>query len=188
MAIYVAMLRGINVGGHKRIKMDRLRESFEALGFDAVKTYIQSGNVVFKGAKLAPATLSKKIEERIVEDFGFSALVITRTMDEFAQAVAGNPFLKKAGIDHAIDIDKEKLHVMFLPTPLSAPDLKQLQSLTTEPDQSRCLGKEIYLYLPDGVAHSSLANNPLERKLLHTATMRNWRTVTTLHQMCLETA
>jgi len=188
MAIYVAMLRGINVGGHKKIKMDRLRESFEALGFDAVKTYIQSGNVVFKAGKVSPATLSKKIEERIVKDFGFSVLVISRTMDEFAQAVAGNPFLKKAGIDSVIDIDKEKLHLMFLPAAPSAPDLKQLQSLTAEPDQSRCLGKEIYLYLPNGMAHSSLANNPVERKLLHTATTRNWRTVTTLHQMCLETA
>jgi uncharacterized protein (DUF1697 family) len=192
MAIYVAMLRGINVGGHKKITMDRLRESFEALGFDAVKTHIQSGNIVFKAGKLPPATLSKKIEERIVKDFGFLALVITRTMDEFARAVAGNPFLKKAGIDAAIDIDKdidkEKLHVMFLPAAPSAPDLKQLQALTTEPDQCRCLGKEIYFYLPNGVAHSSLANNPLERKLLHTATMRNWRTVTTLHRMCLETA
>ena len=183
MAIYVAMLRGINVGGHKKIKMDRLRESFEALGFDAVKTYIQSGNVVFKAGKSAPPALSKKIEERIVKDFGFSALVITRTMDEFAQAVAGNPFLKKSGVAPVIDIDKEKLHVMFLPATPSTPDLKQLQGLTTEPDQSRCLGKEIYFYLPNGVAHSSLANNPLERKLLHTATMRNWRTVTTLHQM-----
>jgi uncharacterized protein (DUF1697 family) len=71
MPIYVAMLRGINVGGHKRIKMDQLRASFEALGFEQVRTYIQSGNVVFKTRKLSSVALSKRIEEKILSDFGF---------------------------------------------------------------------------------------------------------------------
>jgi uncharacterized protein (DUF1697 family) len=79
--IYVSMLRGINVGGHKRIKMDQLRASFQALGFEQVKTYIQSGNVVFKTGKLSPAGLSKRIEERILKDFGFPVSVISRTSD-----------------------------------------------------------------------------------------------------------
>src|ERR1700674_4550492 len=73
MPIYISMLRGINVGGHKPVKMDQLRKSFEALGFEQVQTYIQSGNVVFKTGKASPAVLSKKIEEKILKDFGFSA-------------------------------------------------------------------------------------------------------------------
>jgi uncharacterized protein (DUF1697 family) len=73
MPVYVAMLRGINLGPHKRIKMDRLRESFEGLGFEQVKTYIQSGNVVFRAGRASAEALGKKIEDRIVSDFGFSS-------------------------------------------------------------------------------------------------------------------
>jgi len=179
MAVYVALLRGINVGGHKRIKMDQLRKSFEGLGFEQVKTYIQSGNVVFNTAKLSPAGLSKRIEESILRDFGHSVSVLSRTLDEMGETIETNPFLKQRGIDQA------KLHVMFLPESPAPSDLKQFERLTAAPDQSRCLGKEIYLYLPHGVAES-LANNPLERQLLKRGTIRNWRTVSNLYQMCLD--
>ena len=179
MAVYVALLRGINVGGHKRIKMDQLRKSFEGLGCAPVKTYIQSGNVVFNAAKLSPAGLSKRIAESILRDFGHSVSVISRTLDELGETMETNPFLKKRGIDQA------KLHVMFLPESPAPSDLKQFERLTAAPDQSRCLGKEIYLYLPNGVAES-LANNPLERQLLKRGTIRNWRTVSNLYQMCLD--
>src|SRR2546429_7772335 len=93
------MLRGINVGGHKKIKMDQLRESFEALGCQQVQTFIQSGNVVFKTAKASPAALSNKIEKKILTDFGFAVPVICRTRDEMDKAIDGNPFLKRSGID-----------------------------------------------------------------------------------------
>jgi uncharacterized protein (DUF1697 family) len=85
MPIYISMLRGINVGGHKRIKMDDLRKSFEGLGFEQVKTYIQSGNVVFKAGNTSSVALGKKIEARIVSDFGFSASVIVRTGAELGE-------------------------------------------------------------------------------------------------------
>jgi len=78
MPIYIALLRGINVGGNKRIKMDQLRKSFEALGLDRVATYIQSGNVVFKAGRVSASSLSKKIEERILGDFGHSVSVVLR--------------------------------------------------------------------------------------------------------------
>lgn len=182
MPTYVAMLRGINVGGNKRIKMDRLRASFAAVGCEQVQTYIQSGNVVFKSAKMAPATLARKLEGRILQDFGFSALVITRTYEEMKQAVDDNPFLKERGID------PERLHLVFLPEAPAPSALKELAALTTEPDCSRCMGKEIYLYLPNGFAHSSLANNPIERRLLNRATTRNWRTVSKIYQMCQDCA
>jgi uncharacterized protein (DUF1697 family) len=168
------------VGAHKRIKMERLRTSFEGLGFEQVKTYIQSGNVVFKTAKLSPSQLSKRIEERILSDFGFPVSVVSRTVDEMAKAIGNNPFLKERGID------PEKLHVMFLSVTPAAPALKRLAELTAAPDKSCCLGKEIYLYLPNGAGESSLMKSALDRVLSVVTTTRNWRTVNAIHQMCQE--
>jgi uncharacterized protein (DUF1697 family) len=180
MPIYVAMLRGINVGGNKRIKMDDLRKSFAGLGFEHVKTYIQSGNVVFKASKSSPATLGKKIEGRIVSDFGFSASVIVRTSAELDEIVAANPFLKVRGIDH------EKLHVTFLSEIPAAPALNKLAEFTIAPDQSRCVGREIFLHLPNGFSGSSLWKVPWEKALAVVTTTRNWKTVNALRQMCLD--
>src|SRR3954468_4102219 len=106
MPVYIVLLRGINIGPHKRMKMEKLRASCEALGFAGVKTYIQSGNVIFKAPKLSPAALSKKLGECIVKDFGFSSEIICRTREEMKPIVEGNPFLKERGI-HA-----SKLHVV----------------------------------------------------------------------------
>ncbi len=178
MPIYIAMLRGINVGGHKRIKMDKLRASFEALGFEQVKTYIQSGNVVFEAGRLSTVVLSKKIEERILRDFGFSASVISRSSDEMATTIARNPFLNQRGIDH------ERLHVMFLSEAPAPAALKKLAALTAAPDQFRCFDKEIYFYLPNGVSGSVLMKSPVDRILGVVTTTRNWRTVNQLSQMC----
>jgi uncharacterized protein (DUF1697 family) len=180
MAIYVAMLRGINIGPHKRIKMDELRKSFEALGFEQVKTYIQSGNVVFKGGKGSSAALGKKIEARIVSDFGFSASVIVRTSVELGEIVGSNPFLKQRGVD------LDKLHVTFLSGIPAAAALKKLAEFTVAPDQSRCVGSEIFLYLPNGFSASSLFRVPWEKALAVVTTTRNWRTVNAIHQMCLD--
>ncbi len=180
MPIYISMLRGINVGGHKRIKMNQLRKSLEALGFEQVKTYIQSGNVVFKTAKSSPAALSKKIEESILKDFGFPASVISRTADEMSKMIAENPFLKQRGIDPA------KLHVMFLSEPPTPAALKELAEVTVAPDQCQCSAREIYFYLPNGVSKSVLWNSPVDRILAVVTTTRNWRTVNTLHRMCQE--
>jgi uncharacterized protein (DUF1697 family) len=180
MPIYVSMLRGINVGGHKTIKMDQLRASFEALGFEQVQTYIQSGNVVFKTVKTSTSGLSKRIEERILADFGFSASVISRTSIEMEEAIADNPFLNKPGID------SEKLHVMFLSEAPEPAAMKKLADLMAAPDLCCGLGKEIHFYLPNGVSKSVLMKTPVDRILAVVTTMRNWKTVNTLHQMCLD--
>jgi uncharacterized protein (DUF1697 family) len=120
VAVYISMLRGINVGGHKRVKMDQLRQLFEALGFEQVKTYIQSGNVVFKAGKTSTSALSKRIEESILSDFGFPVSVISRTSDEMRDTIENNPFLKQRGID------PERLHVMFLSESPAPAALKKL--------------------------------------------------------------
>ena len=180
MAIYVSMLRGINVGGHKRIKMDRLRQSLETLGFEQVKTFIQSGNVVFTTGKRSALALSRQIENKILEDFGFSVCVITKTADEMRQSLEKNPFLREGGID------PERLHVVFLSEAPASEALKKLAELTILPDRSQCVGTEIYLYLPNGVAQSFWMKTPLDRVLSVVTTTRNWKTVNCLHQMCRE--
>src|SRR5271169_6803998 len=108
MSNYIAMLRGINVSGHNIIKMEQLRASFAALGFSNVKTYIQSGNVVFEAAKDSVAGLSKKIEQMILRDFGFSVPVLLKTAKEMEEIIKGNTLVKIPGIDQT------RLHVTFL--------------------------------------------------------------------------
>jgi uncharacterized protein (DUF1697 family) len=178
MPVYVSMLRGINVGGHKKIRMDQLRASFEALGFERVKTYIQSGNVVFTAPKAAPVGLCKKIETRIQGDFGHSVSVVVRTAEEMNQVLNNNPFLKDNGID------PEKLHVMFLSNAPEPSAMEKVAVLASLPQQVRCIGQELYLYLPNGVAESFVMKKPVDRLLGVVTTMRNWRTVSTIHQMC----
>jgi len=180
MPTYVAMLRGINLGPHKRVKMEALRKSFESIGLKNVQTYIQSGNVIFKAGKTSSATLRKKIEEQIISDFAFSSLTILRSREELGKVVQVNPFVEQAGPNH------EKLHVIFLSEPPESDVLRQLKGLTKAPDESCCLGQEIYLHLPNGFSRSSMMNNPIERKLLGQATTRNWRTVNNIYQMCLD--
>lgn len=177
MPVYIALLRGINIGAHKRMKMEKLRACCEGLGFENVKTFIQSGNVVFRAAKLSPAAVSRKLEELIVRDFGFSADVITRSKDEMAKIIETNPMLKHRGID------VKYLHIVFLSHAPDAAAIKRLESLTLAPDKVHAAGKEIYFYFPNGVSGSSLWKHPLDRVLGLSATMRNWNTVNRLYEM-----
>ena len=182
MPIYIALLRGINVGPHKRMKMEKLRAGCESLGLKQVATYIQSGNLVFQGPALSPASLSGKIRKRIAADFGFEVDVITRTCEELKKIIRTNPLLKEPGVDEA------KLHVMFLAEPPTAEAIQKLESLTLAPDRVRVSEKEIYFYFPNGVSGSSLWKHNLDKVLSASSTMRNWRTVCTLDQMATEMA
>jgi uncharacterized protein (DUF1697 family) len=177
MPTYIALLRGINIGPHKRMKMEQLRASCEALGLSNVKTYIQSGNVIFRAGKLSSAILSKQLGECIVRDFGFSADVISRTRDEMKRIIDDNPFTKERGMDVS------KLHVVFLPHAPTAAALKKLLELTLLPDRVHPSGSEIYFYFPNGVSGSSLWKHPLDKVLSVAGTMRNWNTVNKLYEM-----
>ena len=176
---YVAMLRGINVAGRKPIPMERLRASFEALGFTHVRTYVQSGNVVFKAAPKPAATLARLIEERIAGDFGFAVSVLLKTAGELNEIMESNPFLE----DQAID--RSKLHVTFLSKPARAP-ANSLDALVVKPERLHIKGRAIYLYCPNGYGRTKLSNNALEKKLSAVATTRNWRTVAALLAMARE--
>src|SRR5215470_1230351 len=174
MPVYISLLRGINVGAHKRMKMEKLRASCEELGFEQIASYIQSGNLVFKATKLSPEAVSKKIEKQIASDFGFHADVITRMADELKKIIRVNPLLKEAGVDAS------KLHVVFLSAAITSEAMKKLESLTLAPDRVGSSGKEIYFYFPNGVSRSSLWKHNLDRLMGVTGTMRNWRTVNKL--------
>jgi uncharacterized protein (DUF1697 family) len=178
MPTYVAMFRGINVGSDKIVKMERLRASFEALGFDSVRTYVQSGNVVFKSEQNSPARLSKKIEEKIQRDFGFSVPVLVKTSKEIEQIVSDNPLVKEKGIDHS------KLHVTFLSDAPPKAAVEALEPLARGSERFRISNREIYLCCPDGYGRTKLSNNAIEKKLSVVATTRNWRTVNALLEMC----
>jgi len=178
MPTYVAVLRGINVGPGKIVKMERLRASFEALGFGGVRTYVQSGNVIFESEQKSAAELSRKIEEKIQHDFGFTVPVLVKTSKEMAQIVSDNPLVKEKGIDHS------KLHVTFLSDAPPKTAVKVLEALATGRERFRILNREIYLYCPDGYGNTKLSNNAIEKKLSVVATTTNWRTVNTLLEMC----
>jgi len=177
MPSYVAMLRGINVSGAKSVKMEPLRASFEALGFTDVRTYVQSGNVVFAAKERTAAPLASKIAGRIKRDFGYDVPVLVLRADELARVFEANPFLAEKGIDPA------KLHVTFLAGAPAAAGLKKMEAMASGRDTFRCLRTSIYLHCPDGYGNTKLNNNAFERALAVGATTRNWKTVTTLAQM-----
>lgn len=180
MAIYIALLRGINIGPHKRMKMEKLISTCAACGWANARTYIQSGNVVFRAAKISPDSLSKKLEAQIFADFGFSSDVIVRRQDELRAIVAGNPLLRMRGAD------PQKMHVFFLSSRPEPAAVKRLQTLTLAPDQVRVEGDEIYFYFPNGVSGSSLWKHPLDKVLQVSGTMRNWNTVSKLYEIAEE--
>jgi uncharacterized protein (DUF1697 family) len=177
MPVYIALLRGINIGPHKRMKMEKLVMSCAECGFEGARTYIQSGNIVLQAPKMPPERLSKKLEKQIAADFGFSADVITRTKNELGKIIGGNPLLKQRGVD------PEKLPVVFLAEAPSPEAIKKLESLTLPPDRVLVGKKEIYFYFPNGVSGSSLWKHPLDKVLKVSGTMRNWRTVNKLYEM-----
>jgi len=174
MPSYVAMLRGINVSGSKPVKMEALRAAFEGLGFRNVRTYVQSGNVVFEAKERAGAPLGPKIAARIKRDFGFDVPVLVLAAAELARIVDENPFLEQRGVDLT------KLHVTFLAATPAVAGLKKMEGVSSGRDAFRCLGTTIYLVCPDGYGNTKLSNNAFERAVGASATTRNWKTVTTL--------
>lgn len=177
---YISLLRGINVGGHNMIRMDRLRQSFQALGLENVKTYIQSGNVIFKAPKKSAEICARRIQERILKDFGFSVSVMVVSSEEVGRVIKNNPFLKEKAFDAS------KLHVTFLSQVPTKSGLKALEALPAKPDQFRHSGKALYVHCPNGYGKTKLSNNTLEKVLSVSATTRHWRTVNTLYEMSLD--
>ncbi|MEU9665817.1 DUF1697 domain-containing protein [Streptomyces bobili] len=177
MMKYVALLRGINVGGHAKIAMKDLRELFGELGFDEVQTYLQSGNVVFADpAGAAPGELRERIEKRLSDGLGVPASVLLRTGESLARTVAANPYLDR-------EDDPTKLHVTFLAERPTAEQAAGLQTPAGETAEFTLVGDEIHLHVPGGYGRTKLNNTFIERRLGIAATTRNWKSVNALRAM-----
>jgi uncharacterized protein (DUF1697 family) len=174
------MLRGINVSGTKKVSMQELKSLYEGLNLENVRTYIQSGNVVFTSSHPDPVYLTELINKALYTKYAFDAPVFISTATELEAALTQNPFLQRKSIE------KDKLHIIFLQHMPSLQDVEKCKALTFEPDEFMIDDKIIYLYCPNGYGRTKLTNTFFERKLQIMATTRNWRTVNELLKMANE--
>ncbi len=167
---YVALLRGINVGGHRRVPMADLRGLCEGLGFGEVATYIQSGNVVFTSDR-SGEEVGRRLEAAIAERFGFAVAVVVRTRAELAAVAASHPFAGR-------QTDPAKLHVVFFEKPPPPEAVAALKAADTSPDEVAVDGREAFVHYPNGAGRSKLNLDALGE-----GTARNWRTVAKLLEL-----
>lgn len=169
------LLRGINLGPHNRIAMPELRSALTGSGFEDVRTYVQSGNVVLRTELSAPE-LAARCEELIAERFGATVPVVVRSASELATVVERDP------LDGAAE-DPKRYQVTFLSGPPSAELIEQLTGLASDSERLAAIGEEIYVHHPDGVGRSKLALKlgGLKREVIGTS--RNWTTVLKLLEM-----
>ncbi|HET7295185.1 MAG TPA: DUF1697 domain-containing protein [Vicinamibacteria bacterium] len=171
-ALHVALLRGINVGGHKRVAMGDLRGLLEDLGFVDVHSLLQSGNLVFRtGQRRTPAQLERLLEADTEERLGLKADFLVRTAAEWSAIVARNPFPAEARRD------PRRLLVMFLKEAPSAAAVEALRAGIVGREVVRADARQAYIVYPDGVGRSRLTHAVIERTLATRGTGRNWNTV-----------
>lgn len=180
MTIYIALLRGINVGGHNKIKMADLRKMLEHMGLARVQTYIQSGNVLFESAE-SKETLRVQMEQGILETFGFSISVILRTSEEIEGIVRNCPFSEETIRQAEEASEFESLYVAMLPEAPAAEDIEKLRLYVNEKETFEVIGEEVYLLFKESVRNSKLAVQLT--KLGVPMTMRNWKTMNKLVQL-----
>ncbi len=176
MPIVISMLRGVNVGGHNKIKMDALRALYESLGLRGPQTYVQSGNVIFRTEDRDMVRLARRIEDAIERRFGFRPAVILRTASELRDVIARNPFAKRRGLD------PRKLLVSFLASDPGPEARDKVLRIKADPEELRIDGRELYIYFPHGMGRSKLPP-VLDRTLKTPATARNWNSVTRMLEM-----
>jgi uncharacterized protein (DUF1697 family) len=178
MSVYISMLRAINVGIQKRISMESLRAIYTHLGFEHVRTYVQSGNVVFESND--PSGLVSRIESQIEQSCGYRTEVFIRQAEEFQRILADNPFLI-----HRHE-DPSKLHVTFYYRSPSDIELSKLTAPAGKSDEFAFAEMAVYLFCPNGYGKTKLSNSFFERKLGAPVTTRNWNTVNALYKMAVE--
>lgn len=172
MTRHIALLRGINLGSRNRISMPDLREALEAAGFEDVRTYVQSGNVVLS-IKASPTQVARKVEKQVADRFGLDIDVVVRTRDELADVVRRNPLGEVA-------TEPKRYQVTFLARKPDRTLVRKLEAARIDPEEFVVSGREIYAWHPKGVARSRLWAQLADRRLGVTATARNWATVTKL--------
>lgn len=178
MQTYISILRGINVGGKKSVKMDVLQKIYVDLGFENVQTYIQSGNVVFCSENSSTQDLATKITEKILEKFAFDVPIIVIQLEEFKKIINNNPFSEDVLEDNLQEKKKDKIHfhITFLSEAPEKALFDNVKEKTYQKDELILLDRSIYLYCPDGYSNSKLTNGFFETKLKVVATTRNWKT------------
>ncbi|MDB5051666.1 MAG: hypothetical protein JWO30_4737 [Fibrobacteres bacterium] len=170
MTTYIALLRGINVSGHKPVPMAELQKLFEKLGFKGAKTFIQSGNVVFKSAEGDRKETAAKIEAGILKKFGFEVPVIVRTPEELGAALAGNPYAKRKLADG------DRVYITYLGEAPSRDAIKALEKHIDAIDELTIKNNEVYILAHKGYGNSKLSNTFVEKKLGVRCTTRNLET------------
>lgn len=183
MPTFISMLRGINVGGHRKVPMNELREAYTRLGFSNVKSYIQSGNVVFDSKQSSSAKVGALIEAKLKEWLGGPVPVIVRTSAEFGKVIEGNPFLKER------QEDTKNLYVILLSARPSASAMSNLATVETPNEQADEFvsgERVVYVFCPKGYGETKFNNVFFEKILKVSATARNWNTVQALYAMATE--
>lgn len=179
MPVIISMLRGVNLGPHNRIKMDALRALYESLGLEEPRTYVQSGNVIFRTKEKDYAKLAKKIQSAIEKTFGCSPAVILRTPGEMKKVMAANPFAGR-------NLEAAKILVTFLAGDPAAAVQAALAAFDKYPEEVHLKGRELYIYFPNGAGRSKLPWSQVERQLGITGTARNWNSVKQLFTIAEE--
>jgi uncharacterized protein (DUF1697 family) len=174
--VYVALLRGINVGGRNVVPMVELRALLSTLGLQDVETYIQSGNAVFRAEEHDTHALAARIERAVAGAFAAQPAVLLRTSAELGRVAHGNPYISRG-------IDPATLHVVFLDAKPETGAKERIDPERSPPDKATLDGCELYLHLPNGAGRTKLTLDYLERTLGVRATQRNWRTVLKLAEL-----
>ena len=174
MVTYIALLRGINVGGHNMIAMADLRKLLTRMGFENTQSLLQSGNLVFRSKTLATAKLELLLEAETKKHLSFETHFFVRTAQEWRSVIDRNPFPREA------ERDPGHLVVMLLKKAPEPGDLKTLQRAITGSEVIHAEGREAYITYPDGIGRSRLTNALIESKLGTRGTARNWNTVINL--------
>jgi uncharacterized protein (DUF1697 family) len=173
---YVALLRGINLGARRRVAMADLRTLLEGLGYDDVRTHLQSGNAVFRSGTRSATAVKKQLEKAFDDAYDFDVDVVVRSAAQLAKVVDTNPF-------DGVATDGARYLVTFLDRAPGRTWLADLDLADYEPEMVEVRGSEIYLWLPTGVHASRLARVVGDTKLHGTATSRNWNVVTKLAEL-----
>lgn len=171
----IAILRGINVGGNRKILMKDLKSLCENLGWNNLKTYIQSGNLIFEANKPNPE-LELTLEKAIFDEYGFEVPVIIRTSLELQNSINKNPYYNE-------DSNLTQLHLTFLKVQPTHDNIEKTLSYDFEPDQFKIDEKEVFICCEGKYHKSKLSNSFFEKKLKTKATTRNWKTVLKLYEL-----
>ena len=171
MAVLISMLRGVNLGPHNRIKMDELRALYESLKYEDPRSYVQSGNVIFRTKEKNSPQLAKKIQAGIEKKFGCFPEVILRTAEELRRTIAANPFPEQTKNEPG------KVLVTFLAGEPPRDAEANLQKFKDFPEQLHLKGRELYIYFPNGAGRSKLPWSAVDKFLKVTGTARNWNSV-----------